>query len=755
VSTSSADPLEWLLRPPSGDSGFDRKALAGLLLDIARNVRPELAATPETAPATDIRLEQLRTLLMGHEIEVLARLSQILDDPEQLAAAVGRILPTAFAQAAGDARLGQVLAPSLEKATQTSIRNDPHTLVNILYPLIVPAIRKSIGETIDRTFQSLNESLKHSLTLRGLAWRWEAWRTGVSFAEVVLRHTLVYQVEHVFLIHRHTGLLICHAAAENAASQDPQLVSSMLTAIQDFVRDSFSGAENQGIDTMRLGELTVWSEPGPFATLVAVIRGKPPEELHDSLNTALSRIHQERHQALEDFDGDSASLADVEAELTECVALRQARPQKARFGFPWLALPVAVAVLLLVSARVTRNWQDDRRWDHYLTRLRALPGIVVTETGRRDGKFTVSGLRDPLAADPRQELGVLEIDPASVAAHWSPYQALDPQIVLKRLETTLDPPPGVRLSIDGDRIMAEGSAQAAWLDRARTAARMLPGGAPILDLASVRNLDARADARWEDYVARLRAQPGIVVTETGQRNGKFLVAGLRDPLALDPDQALTEAGIDPAHVIARWAPYQALDPQIVLRRLQATLTPPPTVRFVVEGDRIVAQGSAPSLWLERAHMAARILPSGAPAFDLAAVKTVSDGAIGKLRDDIQARTIRFDNNEPLPASGQDALLDQLADDLKALETLAPNLHVVARVMLTGHSDALGKGTFNLSLSLARAEAVRALLRKRGVDPDLLQVRGAGDLEPILAQPTEAARSANRRVSFTVELEEQL
>jgi outer membrane protein OmpA-like peptidoglycan-associated protein len=284
---------------------------------------------------------------------------------------------------------------------------------------------------------------------------------------------------------------------------------------------------------------------------------------------------------------------------------------------------------------------------------------------------------------------------------------------------------------------------------------MLPSGAPILDLTGVRNVDAPVDARWQDYVARLRAQPGIVITETGQRNGKFLIAGLRDPLALDPNVALTEAGIDPAHVIARWAPYEALDPQIVVRRLQATLTPPPTVRFVVEGDRIVAQGSAPSLWLERAHMAARILPSGAPVFDLAAVKTVSDGAIGKLRDDIQARTIRFDNNEPLPAPGQDALLDQLADDLKALETLAPPLHVVARVMLTGHSDALGKGTFNLSLSLARAEAVRALLRKRGVDPDLLQVRGAGDLEPVLAQDTEAARSANRRVSFTVELEEQL
>jgi hypothetical protein len=243
VSTSP-DILEWLLRPSSRDIGIDRKALAGMLLELAHNVKPELREQQNGVLPADLRLEQLRTLLLGREIEVLSRLSGVVEDPERLAEAVGRVLPSAIAQATSDARLGHVLAPAMEKATQSSIRSDPHTLVNILYPLIVPAIRKSIGETIDETFQSLNESLKYSLTLRGLKWRWEAWRTGTSFAEVVLKHTLVYQVEHVFLIHRHTGLLISHVAAENAASQDPQLVSSMLVAIQDFVRDSFSGAEH-------------------------------------------------------------------------------------------------------------------------------------------------------------------------------------------------------------------------------------------------------------------------------------------------------------------------------------------------------------------------------------------------------------------------------------------------------------------------------------------------------------------------------
>ena len=758
--STSPDILEGLLRPSAGDTGIDRKTLAGLLLEIAQNLQPELRGQQNGVRPGDVRLEQLRRLLLGREIEVLSRLSDVMEDPERLAAAVGRVLPTAIAQATSDARLGHVLAPAMEKATESSIRSDPHKLVDILYPLIVPAIRKSIGETIDATFQSLNQSLKYSLTWRGLKWRWEAWRTGSSFAEVVLKHTLVYQVEHVFLIHRHTGLLIAHVAAENAASQDPQLVSSMLVAIQDFVKDSFSGAEHQGLDALRLGELRLWSEQGPFATLVAVIRGDPPEELHDTLRSALSRIHAERHQALESFDGDSSGFADVEAQLSECVTLGQKAPP--RVSLRWLVTLIWLLPLLLFAGALgARWWQDQRLWEGYLERLQAEPGIVITELGKRNGKFLVAGLRDPLAADPRLVLRQAEMDPNRVVMSFVPYQALDPQSVLRRLNATLDPPPGVTLAIEGGGIVAQGSAPRSWLERARAVAQALPAGAPAFDPSGVRNADEadeqRRDAderRWQDYVARLRAQPGIVITQAEERDGKYLLAGLRDPLAVDPLALLHEAGIDPALVVARFEPYQGLDPEFVLKRLLATLAPPPGVTLAVEGARIVVQGSASSPWLERARVAGRMLPAGAPALDLSAVRDINDGEIGKLRDVIQAHSIRFDNNAALPAKGQDPILDQLAGELNELTTLSGSLHMITRVTLTGHSDDKGQGTSNLSLSLARAEAVRALLKKRGVDPDLLQVRGAGPLEPAEADSSEAARSANRRVSFTVGIEEQ-
>ena len=66
---------------------------------------------------------------------------------------------------------------------------------------------------------------------------------------------------------------------------------------------------------------------------------------------------------------------------------------------------------------------------------------------------------------------------------------------------------------------------------------------------------------------------------------------------------------------------------------------------------------------------------------------------------------------------------------------------------------MGPGLYNLALSLARAESVRTMLKQRGVDPDLLAVRSAGTLEPREIGDTEAVRAVNRRVSFTVGIDE--
>ncbi|MER8907872.1 OmpA family protein [Mesorhizobium sp. M0854] len=828
-------------------------------------------------------METLRQLLVGREISELSRVTHLLDEPEQLAAAVGSVLPSAAASAP-HAQLGEALAPAVERAVQRSIQKSPRTLTDILYPVFLPAIRKSIGEKIDQTFQSLNETLRHIFTWHGLKWRLEAWRTGASFSEVVLKHSLVYRVEHVFLINRNSGLLIAHVTADNATSEDPQLISSMLSAIQDFVKDSFNEKEQSGLDTIRFGELRLWSEVGPFATLVAVIRGNPPEELHEIIRDVLLRIHDECSQALEQFDGDSSQLAGVETQLQTCVELKQ---EESNQGFPWLVVAAVLLVLIPAGGWFFLSWQSGQRWQTYVSRLGTQPGIIVAEQKVRDGQFYIAGLRDPLAADPQSLLAGTQVDPARVHSQWQFYQSLDPEFVLKRLTASLVPPDSVRLSIVNGRIVAEGEAPDTWMDRARAAARQLSAGGPEFDISRVRDVspETRAAEHWQAYVSRLEAQAGIIVAQQKVRDGQFYIAGLRDPLAADPQALLSGTEVDPARVHSQWQFYQSLDPKFVLKRLMVSLTPPDSVRLSIVKDRIVAEGEAPDIWIDRARAAARQLSAGGPEFDISKVRDVSPEAraaehwqtyvsrleaqagiivaqqtargghfyisglrdpqaadpkallsgtgvdparvhsqwqfyqsldpkfvvkrlmasltppdsvrlsiikdrivaqgeapaawidrarvaaqqlsadglslelselreltppqLTHLREAIQAVNIFFDSGKAVPGPEQLPVLDKLANQLKELAEDARKAGVTAQFMLTGHSDETGRETAKLSISAARAETVRALLKKRGVDPELLLVRGAGTFEPAEIENSRTGNSANRRVSVTV------
>src|SRR5437899_3365427 len=171
------------------------------------------------------------------------------------------------------------------------IEKKPDTFVGALHPIIGPMVRRSIAESLRRLMQSLNQTLEHTFSWRGLKWRFEALRTGKSFAEVVMLRSLVYRVEQLFLIHRKTSLSLLHVALDPAIAKDSDMVAGMLSAIQDFVRDSFATGDDSALEEFRVGELQVWITPGQYAYLAAVIRGHPPRELRSVLEDRIDSIH--------------------------------------------------------------------------------------------------------------------------------------------------------------------------------------------------------------------------------------------------------------------------------------------------------------------------------------------------------------------------------------------------------------------------------------------------------------------------------
>jgi OOP family OmpA-OmpF porin len=413
-------------------------------------------------------------LLFSKERRQISGLQERLEDPVLRAQDVGRVLPRAVTVAsAKDNQLLLALTPTVEQALKESVKRDPSALVNAIFPVIGPAIRKSIAETFNKLVQSLNQALDHSFSARGVKWRLEAARTGRSFAEVVLAHTLVYRVEQVFLIHKRTGLLLLHVLAPNIKAQDAALVSSMLTAIQDFVQDSFRVSPGEALHTLQVGELTIWVESSPLATLAAVIRGHAPYDFRTVLQKSLEEIHGEHLEALNRFDGDASMFELARPRIECCLQAEFARPTSK--PFPLKLVILAVTLLLLVGVGCGFLIHEKRRWSSYVERLKNEPGIVVTESGQRWGQYFVAGLRDPLAADPTQFLGEFKIKPDQVTGRWEAYQALHPQLLLKRATAILQPPSEVTLRLRDGTLFAEGFAPAGWAESVRQRAGFLPG----------------------------------------------------------------------------------------------------------------------------------------------------------------------------------------------------------------------------------------------------------------------------------------
>lgn len=682
------------------------------------------------ADATDqAALGQLRQLLLSPEQNDIETLRRRLDDPEVRALETARVLPDAIAAGVRqDPRLAAALAPTITEGLRDAVRKDLPKLADALFPIIGPAIRKSIAETFRQLLQSLNRSLEQGLSVRGLKWRLEARRSGKSFAEVVLLHSLVYRVEQVFLIHRDSGLLLLRLNAAESTDDDAGLVSAMLTAIRDFVRDAFRPAAEQGLDAIQFGDLSLWVEQGPHAVIAAAIRGTPPEDLRQLLRRTLEAIHRDRGEALARFDGDPAGFESERPRLETCLQARYRDPESKRRMSP----PLAVLMLALAGAVATWihfDLRDRHRWQDFITRLEAQPGIVVTAQGRRDGGYFVTGLRDPLVPNPRKLLAPSPLDPDRVQLRFTTFQSLDPSLVLARARRVLAPPPSIALTLRDGVLRAAGSADFAWLERTRLLARALAG---------VRDLDTDGVAVRLDLSA-LDPPPGVtlsqdqgIVTAVGSARHAWIESARRRVPAVPGLVRYDDGGV---RIVPDLSPLAA----------------PPEVELRVRNGVVRARGNADHAWIRRARQLAPTLP-GVTRYDDADLRDRDRMALDAAARRLTERLILF-----RAGAGLDAIrpgdLEGAATDLSALTRQARILGLQPRLRLIGHTDDTGGAQVNLALSQARAETVRYWLVERGFDTPVPEAFGVGADRPVAAgDPSLTDRARNRSVTIEVDLE---
>ncbi len=413
---------------------------------------------------TDDSLNELRNLLLGPMQEQFSRTEQLvkmLENQELQAEDVSQVLPEAIMlRLSRDKQLVKAMEAVTEEAIQSSVARDPRVLVSVLVPVMLPAIRKAISTLIKEMIQSFSATLEHGLSMRGLKWRYEAFKTKKPFGEVALLHSLIYQVEQVFLIHRSTGLVLqSMVSKESMVVPDPDMVSSMLTAIQDFVRDSFGASQDDGLENLQFGDRSIFIEQTSLAVLAAVVWGNAPVDIQDVLRESLNAIHFEHLDHLRTFDGDTAVFESANAHLANCLKSQFKAKKQNPFLF-WTSLGLLTILIGYWSFFAIR---DHIRWDNYLEKLHKEPGIVVTETDKRSGKYYVFGLRDMLASDPVELLKESQIEPDKVKFDWELYNSSHPEFMVRRIRKILNPPETVKFELKDGILKAEGEAPYQWI----------------------------------------------------------------------------------------------------------------------------------------------------------------------------------------------------------------------------------------------------------------------------------------------------
>ncbi|MEZ5460999.1 hypothetical protein [Dokdonella sp.] len=442
-------------------------------------------------------LNRLKELLLAEERESLLSAEQRLTDLERRNRQLAEALP-GLVRAAPQKPMTKALANPVAAALGSAVHENRSTIVDALFPVIGPIIRKAIAEALRGLMSDLNKVLEYGFSPRGIRWRLEAWRSGVPFAQIVLKHSLRYHVDHVFLIERDSGLVLHRASSPGLPDLDADAIAGMLTAIGQFVRDSVSSGGGDSLEAARVGEHLLWILDGPRASLACFISGVPPDSLREVLADRLEQIHAS-------FDRNEASSS-AETGLQESVWKTQLDPQELVAASAALAdredtvgqkpsrWPLLVMLLLLLLG-LAWHFARSERWEARVGQVRAdllsHPGFLLTGMESEPwNSLVVHGLLDA-DAEPVAEL-IANVDLGDVKPKLvvDGYLSTADPILQKRVARLIGPPAGVRVTVRDGVVDLSGKAGEDWISANRVRAPWIAGVrsvnwqvAPITDAA--------------------------------------------------------------------------------------------------------------------------------------------------------------------------------------------------------------------------------------------------------------------------------
>ncbi|MEZ5471054.1 MAG: BON domain-containing protein [Marinicella sp.] len=369
--------------------------------------------------------DKLKQLLLSEEIAQIEALRKLLEDQQKFSEKVSDVLDQATdLTIQKNPHFQKKFSKIDSKSFARHIKANKQTFIDALLPIIGPMIRQSVTNAIRRFVADINRTLETGFNLK---WRWQALRSGIPFEELVFNNTIQYQVQQIFLIDNETGLLIEYAGQEHALLQDKEAMSAMLTAIQDFVKDSIN-KDSEGLSAAELGEQLLWLIKGNHANLAVVVKGAPTNRLREKLADACEEIHVEFSKDLhnqEKWNNNPELKVQLESLLLTKSQSDDQNAERTINFWPWIFLITA-----LIGWMSWHKYQQNKEYQQRLERLENTPGFVLQQLIQNSDHFLAVGLQDPHA-----DLSDLPVD---IVVKSTPFISLEDTMIGARVKDYLD-----------------------------------------------------------------------------------------------------------------------------------------------------------------------------------------------------------------------------------------------------------------------------------------------------------------------------
>ncbi len=293
--------------------------------------------------------------------------SRVEQDKDSMGEALAAALPVAIREQINvDSEVfAEAIAPAMGEAITKQIELEKDKIVDALYPVIGNTIAKYMGETI----QAINEQVENTLSFEGIKRKIKAKLQGVSEAELIVKESITFTPQAIFLIHKASGLVICDIQHKDSEHLESDMIAGMLTAIRSFANDCMIQSGNSELDEIDYGNFKIILEVAGYCYLAIIVKGKPPKEFILKMREILSQIIKAYGKSIEEFDGDLETVpTEINTLLENLIDFKHHKEEKNQSS-PLLILSLGILAIIFIPWGI---WQYRSNQIHAIENKAAL-----------------------------------------------------------------------------------------------------------------------------------------------------------------------------------------------------------------------------------------------------------------------------------------------------------------------------------------------------------------------------------------------